>query len=419
MTEQMISGQTTSPPTLEQEVTWFLNAGHPDRAEIVNDPYPFFERLRNHDPVYKTAEGPWLITGAAECEQMLKDARFVRDVIDPDARLSHRVFLGSLVFLDAPDHTRIRRLTTPVFTPRAIEKRRQRTRAIVEKILGDLPNADTYDFRKYAFELPVAVICDFIGVPLEHGEDFARWAYYTRHLQEPFGQTEEQLREADEVAQRCLDFFNDLVEQRRVAPGDDLITQLLQAKSDEKIEISEEELVGLIVLLHVGGHSTTTEVLATGLHHLMLNPAVEAELRANLDLIPEFIEEVMRIDAPVVTALSRVATEPVVVGEHEIPAGERVYALITAANRDPRRYENPHDFDLHRPTRRHLAFGAGAHYCLGAHLAKQEVEEAFHFLFTQCPPMTHDGDPYSLPWTDHLLHRGLHSLPTKVATASA
>jgi cytochrome P450 len=403
-------------PDIADEAELFLAAGHPDRGEIVADPYPFFDRLRSANPVFRTRSGPWLLSSADACDQMLKSPAFVRAVANgPEERPCYRVFLGSLVFLDAPDHIRLRRLVTPAFRPSTINARRTATRRTADDLLAPLVAADSFDFRaEYAYRLPVNVICQLLGIPVEETADWALWPYYVRTLQELRDFTEAELDEADAVATRCIEFFSALIAERRTSPSDDLISQVLEQQARDGALITDDELSALLMLLHLGGHSTTAEVMTTAMFQLLMRPELYDELIADPDLVVEFIDEVMRFDAPVVTALIRTATEDTEVGGQVIPAGDRAFALITAANRDPEAFPDPHRFDLHRDDRKHLAFGGGAHYCVGAHLAKQEAEEAFRSVLAG-PRLRLAVDPSDLRWTDHLLHRGITALPVEVA----
>lgn len=411
----MPAEESTVPAGLAAEVAAFLAPGAPERADIVADPYPFFARLRAQAPVHEALPGLWLASTSEACEATLRSTAFIRDVDHGvEQRLCYRLFLGSLVFLDDPDHTRIRRLVAPAFKPAVIEDRRARTSAVARDLLGPLVERGAFDFRAdYAYQLPVNVICELLGIPLEDTDDWARWPYFVRTLQELRSFSDDELDEADAVAQRCGDHFQRLIDARRAHPEDDVISRILTQQELEPASVTDEELIGLLVLLHLGGHSTTAEVLTSGLHCLLTVPGLYDEMVDRPELVPSFVDEVLRFEAPVVSGLSRTATRDVTVSGRTLRRGDRVLAIISAANRDPAVCERPDDFDVHRDRRRQHAFGVGAHYCIGANLARQETEEAFRHLLAG-PRLRLAVAPEDLQWTDHLLHRGLHALPVEV-----
>ncbi|HVW33159.1 MAG TPA: cytochrome P450 [Acidimicrobiia bacterium] len=402
-------------PALDDEVTWFMTSGHERRGPIRRDPFPFYDRLRAVDPVHRSVKGPWLLTSYEVCNAMLRDDRWTKGRIltdDSDGALAERVFLGSLVFRDPPDHTRLRRIVAPLFTVSAINKRRARTRAIAATLLNGLSRRDGFDFRReFASELPVRLICEFIGIPPDWREEFLMWAETVRELQELSGRSGDDLRHADDKAQACLDFFGVMAAEKRKRPGDDIVSMLLAAADADEQPLTHEEFTAMLIILHVGGHSTTTDVIATGLFHLLRNPDAERMLRRDPGLVPSAVEEMLRYDTAVTVATPRVAAEEMTLGGRLIPAGEKVYAVLGAANRDPAQFADPHRFDIGRTENRHLSFAAGAHFCLGAHLGRQEAQEAFNLLFTEYPALEPAGDLDSLEWQDSFPHRGLVSLP--------
>lgn len=414
------------PASLEEEVVWFLTSGHPQRGDLRRDPYPFYDRLRSWEPVHKTAKGPWLITSYDACNKVLRDdrwkkARILTDVGGGDAgapgALAERVFLGSLVFRNPPDHTRLRRIVSPLFTPGVINRRRDRTRAIARDLLESLRGKTSFDFREeFASELPVRLICELIGIPSDARQEFLTWAETVRELQELGRRDSADLESADRKAQACLEFFADLAAERQRAPGEDIISLLLQAAAADEQPLSPEEFVAMLVILHVGGHSTTTDVIATGMHHLLAAPDTYERLRGNPSLVNGAVEEMIRYDPPVTVATPRAALEDIAIGETVVPAGESVYAVLAAANRDPSAFENPHCFDIERRDNRHLAFAAGPHFCLGAHLGRQEAQEAFSLLAAECPRLEWAVDPHELDWQDSFPHRGLVRLPLAWST---
>jgi cytochrome P450 len=412
-------------PDLLDEINWFMTSGHERRGPVRRDPYPFYERLRAHQPVHRSPKGPWLLTSYDACNSMLRDERFrkariltdVGDLSDPTRRdapgaLAERILLGSLVFQNPPVHTRLRRIVSPLFTAGAIIRRRERTRSIARELLGALHERDTFDFRlDFSSELPIQLICELIGIPDERREDFLGWASTVRELQEHGERTTEHLLAADQKARDCLAFFAELAEQRRDRPGEDIVSMLVAAAAADEEPLSVEEFAAMLVILHVGGHSTTTDVIATGMYNLLRHPGELDLLRQDTSLIPGAVDEMLRYDPPVTVATPRMAAEDIVVGDTVIPAGESVYAVLAAANRDPAHFTSAAVFDVRRPGNRHISFAVGPHFCLGAHLGRQEAEEAFAVLLTDFPALELDAEPGTLEWQDSFPHRGLELLP--------
>jgi cytochrome P450 len=406
--------------SLREEVDWFLTAGHERRQQVRRNPYPFYERLREHDPVYRHPGGTWLVTSYDACDALLRDPSWVKGSFlegqersdSAPGRLAERVFLGSLVFQDPPTHTRLRRIVSALFTPGAIERRRARTRQVARDLLRPLLEKEAFDFRgEFAAELPVRLICEFLGIPNDRRDDFLMWAETVRDLQELSGLDDDRLAGADAKARDCLDYFADLARAKRENPGDDLVSLLLAADSGDEQPLTHEEFTAMLLILHVGGHSTTTDVISTGMYHLLMNPAAVCALRDNPSLVPSAVEEIVRYDPPVTVATPRVTNTDIHLGGHLVPAGEAVYAVLAAANRDPARFDDAGVFNIERRRNRHLSFAAGAHFCLGAHLGRQEAQEAYALLFTRCPRLELAVDPQHLVWQDSLPHRGLVSLP--------
>jgi cytochrome P450 len=406
--------------SLCEEVGWFLTAGQEGRQEIRRNPYPFYERLRRHDPVYRHADGTWLVTSYDACDALLRDPRWVKGRFLKTAdrsdsapgRLAESIFLGSLVFQDPPAHSRLRRIVSALFTPGAIERRRERTRQVAQDLLTPLLERDAFDFRKeFASELPVRLICEFLGIPNERRDDFLMWADTVRDLQELSGHDDDGLTAADAKARDCLDYFADLATAKRKESGDDLVSLLLAADSADEQSLTHEEFTAMLLILHVGGHSTTTDVISTGMYHLLTNPDSARRVRDDPSLVPSVVEEVVRYDPPVTVATPRVADVDVHLGDHLVPAGEPVYAVLAAANRDPAQFDDAGVFNIERRPNRHLSFAAGGHFCLGAHLGRQEAQEAYTLMSTLCPPLELAVDPQRAEWQDSLPHRGLVSLP--------
>jgi cytochrome P450 len=313
--------------SLDDEVLRFLSSSHPDRAALRRDPYPFYDRLRSRAPVIRAELGPWLVTSYDAVNRLVRANRWTREssVPEEDLSVAERVFLRSLVFRDPPAHTRLRRILSPLFTASVIERRRQRTRAIARELLDDLRSRDTFDFRRdFASELPVRLICEFIGMPLDARQQFEGWAHTVRDLQELAHETEsaEQsarrssiavpartvvLERANKTAAQCLAYFEALLKEKRAAPGEDITSMLLATSESDEAPLTTEEIVATLIILHVGGHSTTTDAISTGQYTLFRHPMAQNKLRADPRLVERAVEEMLRFDPPVTVGIPRFA----------------------------------------------------------------------------------------------------------------
>jgi cytochrome P450 len=354
---------------------------------------------------------------------MLRDERWEKARILTDAHadsaglLAEQVFLGSLVFKNPPDHTRLRRIVSPLFTAPVVARRRERTREIATDVIAAARELPNFDFREsVASEIPVRLICDLIGVPRDDRATFLDWANTVRELQELGERTVDDLRHADDKAQACLDFFARLAAKKRRSPGEDLLSQLISAADADAEPLTHEELTAMLIILHVGGHSTTTDVISTAVYRLLTMPELYATLARDRALVQAAVEEMIRIDPPVTVATPRSSASDVELEGVVIPAGEVAYAVLAAANRDPAQFAQPSVLDVNRADNKHLSFAVGPHFCLGAHLGRQEAQEALTVLLGGDGRLALAVPVDELRWQDSLPHRGLEALP--VAWAS-
>ncbi|MEU8382840.1 cytochrome P450 [Streptosporangium sp. NPDC048865] len=310
---------------------------------------------------------------------------------DPDA----------LINQDPPEHTRYRRIMHGTFTPRRIEPWRPRVARIAEELLDGL--GDDFDLVEgYALRLPGHVICEMLGVPMEHYERFTRWT-------DMFLTTST----ADERARHegytdFMAYAAELVARHRAEPGGDLVDLLVQAR-DEDDRLSEGELVNTVFSLITAGHETTAAMIARGVFRLLLHPAQWAELVADPALTATAVEEILRFDGPPASAFMRRITEDTDLPGGRLRAGTVVMPNLNAANHDPRAFPEPGRFDIHRftghPPNPHVAFGYGPHRCLAASLARIELTEAIRALVTRRPGLRLTAPPESVTWTDGLTLR--------------
>ena len=382
----------------------------PIRYPPAADAWPEFgARLRNK-PVVKV-EMPdgstgWLVSGYNEVRQMLVDQHFSRArAVGPGRALQGtEVFAaGSINGMDPPEHTRIRRLVASAFTARRVEAMRPRVASIVGELIdGLLDQPQPADFvARFSLPLPVQVICEMLGIPAEDMEQFHAWSDVI------LGDWQQ---DSDEIMTALVDlygYFAGLIEVKRVQPADDLMTALIAARDDAD-RLSEEELTTLGCTLLIGGHETTANQINLSLLLLLDNPSELEKLRADSGLIPGAVEELMRyVRLGGGLPPARMTTEDVELGGLTIPAGEVVLPLFATANRDPSVFSDPDRFDVSRGPASHMAFGAGVHHCLGAQLARLELQEAFRGLLVRVP-----GIRLAVPATELRFKQGMaiHSL---------
>jgi cytochrome P450 len=321
-------------------------------------------------------------------------------------------FARHMLVVDPPDHTRLRHLVATAFTPRRIESLRPRVQAIIDDLLDVIaarPPDEPVDLvASFAFPLPFTVICELMGVP---DDDRRALGDGLRLLLSPYSTPEEYTR-AKAASDTVVAMLAALVEAKQQRPADDLVSALVQARNGEE-RLTQQELRSTLFQLIVAGHDTTTSLIGNGTVALLRHPDQLDQLRAAPELLPEAVEEMLRYDAPVPHSTFRYATEPVPIGGATIPAGAQVIISLAAANRDDARYGTPDAFDIDRPYVRHLAFGHGIHFCLGAALARMEGQLALSALLHRFPSMRLAGDPADLHWGhgDGLVLRGLSALP--------
>jgi cytochrome P450 len=312
---------------------------------------------------------------------------------------------------DPPDHTRLRGLVVKAFTARRVEDMRPRIQAIVDQTLDAIEGQGHMDLiEDFAFRLPVTIICDMLGIPEEHRETFYKSSRDGGRLLDPVPMTPAEIAQGNAGNMMAQMYFQQLFELRRKSPGDDLITQLVQAEEDGS-KLTNEELTANIILLFGAGHETTVNLIGNGLLALHRNPDQLALLKANPGLVTNAVEEFLRYDSSV-QAAGRVALEDIDdLGGKKIPKGETVLCLLGSANRDPAVYPDRSDrLDITRPNVRPLSFGGGIHFCLGAQLARIEAEIAISTLLRRLPDLRLDNAE-NPEWRPTFVLRGLKVLP--------
>ena len=393
---------------------------NPLSPEFIRDPYPHYERLRNNDPMHVTAFGAFLASRHAEASFVLRDKRFGKDFVDRSSRrygpriMEEPVFRSMSHWMlqqDPPDHTRLRGLVVKAFTARRVEDMRPRIQHIVNQTLDAIVGRGHMDLiEDFAFRLPVTIICDMLGIPEDHREVFYKSSRDGGRLLDPVPLSSEEIKQGNAGNVMAAMYFQQLFDLRRKQPGDDLITQLVQAEEDGS-KLSNEELTANIILLFGAGHETTVNLIGNGLLALYRNPDQLALLKANPALITNAIEEFLRYDSSVQMS-GRVALEDIDdLGGKKIPKGENVLCLLGSANHDPAVYpDRPGSLDITRPNVKPLSFGGGIHFCLGAQLARIEAEIAIATLLRRLPDLRLDNAE-TPQWRPTFVLRGLKELP--------
>jgi cytochrome P450 len=368
----------------------------PTQLGDVADPYPVFDVLRQAGPSVATDAGYRVVTGYDAAKSVLRDDRFssgrigeyYRATLPEGAardRLGHR-----LNFTDPPDHTRVRRLVVTAFTPQRVAALREWVEQTAADLLAEVKaqfdaGAESVDLRaELAHELPSRVISELLGVPVADRDRLTELTEAITPLlnvQMAPEDTDRALAASEEFA----DYARDLIDQRRKNPGDDLLTDLIQAEEDDQ-SLSREELVSLFITLYSAGHRTTRDLFSNGLYELLHRPGDYAAIAGDPELVSGAVQEFLRYETPTLY-VGRVPTEDVEIAGDPVAAETLTLVLLGAANRDPETYTDPHRFDIYRDEADPLSFAAGRHRCLGAPLATMEAEVMLEAVTERFPEL--------------------------------
>lgn len=389
-------------------------------AEFKADPFPFFARLRAEQPVYATTlpdkTPAWLLSRYDDVLALLKDERFAknrRNAMTPEQLRKQpwvppffRPLERNMLDLDPPDHERLRTLVHKAFTPRLIEQMRTKVQLVANELLDQAAERRQIDVvRDFALPLPVAVITEILGVPEKERGKFHKWSnaiVAVNSLKPPISVIPN--------VWLFVRFLRRFFRLRRAEPHDDLTSALIQAE-EAGDRLNEDELLAMAFLLLVAGHETTVSLIAGGTLDLLRHPGQLEKLRRDPALFASAVEELLRFTAPVFLSTERFARADVVLHGVTIPRGGLVFGVIGSANRDAAVFENPDALDITRQNNRHLAFGHGIHFCLGAALARMEAQIAIHALVQRFPKLRLATPVESLRWQPSLVLRGLKALP--------
>jgi cytochrome P450 len=390
---------------------------NPMDPEFLADPYPTYHRLRAEDPVHHSPLGFWVLTRYEDVSAVLRDPRFIKEPLAAlvAARFGVEVPRGvglSMLDRDPPDHTRLRSLVGTAFTPRVVEGLRPRIQQIVDGLITHAQAVGSMDvIEEFAYPIPVNVICELLGIPVADHERFKGWSLdIARGLDSIYLPADSEVPRRSAASRHAIsDYFRDLIARRRAAPRGDLLSALIAAE-EAGDKLNEEELLATCILILIAGHETTVNLIGNGVLALLRNPDELRRLRATPGLITSAVEELLRYDGPV-QRTARVASAEATIGGRTIARGEMVMPFIGAADRDPAQFPDPDRLDLMRGDNRHIAFGWGIHFCLGAPLARLEGQIAIDALVRRLPRLGLVDD--KAEYRQSLTLRGLKTLPVK------
>lgn len=390
--------------------------------ENLQDPYPAYARLHEEGPLHYLAVGSdmavWSIFSHAEISAIARDPRLsakrAQKMISilplesqPEFREMARMLGLWLIFMDPPEHTRLRKLLNKGFSPAAVESLRAQIEAIVDRTLKAIPPGSEVELMSaFANPLPALIIMEMLGVPLDMQDTFLKWSRAVAAFRGRPDSTVEQARAAQDALIAMTDFFRTTVAERRRHKGTDLISLLIDIEEEGEV-LTEEELYAQCVALLFAGHETTRNLIGNGMYTLLKHPQETEELRQNPEIIRSAVEELLRFESPV-QFTARVLKEDIEICSQRIPKRFSVLCMLGAANRDPKQFEEPNRLNLKRLNNQHLAFSAGPHFCIGAQLARLEGQIAILNLVQRFPKMKLSGPRPE--WAPTFGFRGLKSL---------
>jgi|tagenome__1003787_1003787.scaffolds.fasta_scaffold20990028_18 cytochrome P450 len=385
------------------------------------DPFPFYARLRAENPVSRVVlpdgQPAWLVTRYDDVAAALKDERLVKDPLNAltpeQARrrrwvpAAFRPLTRNMLDLDPPDHERLRRLVHRGFTPRLVDALRGRIEAIAEELLGKAARRGHMEvIAELAVPIPTTIIAEILGVPAADRHRFHRWS---SHVVSSTASKWAMLRVIPSVL-AFMRYIRGLIEERRRSPREDLLSVLVAAEEGGEV-LSADELVAMAFLLLIAGHETTVNLIGNGVLALLRHPGELERLRREPGIIAPAVEELLRFAGPLETATERYAREELRIADTVIPRGQLVYAVLASANRDETLFPDADRLDLTREPNRHLAFGLGIHFCMGAPLARLEAQIAVAALLRTAQGLCLKGPAEDLRWRPGLVMRGLRALP--------
>ncbi|HEV3367145.1 MAG TPA: cytochrome P450 [Acidimicrobiales bacterium] len=393
-----------------------------------SDPFPLYADLRQRAPIHRNDLGFWVVARHADCLAVLRDRRASSDslnvavermpegfrtpIAEDDPVAAAMLEMRPFLFRDPPDHTRLRGLVSKAFTPKVVEALRIGTQLVVDELLDAAMEAGQVDLLEaFAYPLPVRVICDLLGVPVEDQDRFKVWSgALARGLDPDFLLTTEVIEARGEAVLQFSQYFFELLAERRQEPGEDLLSRLVQAEDGGTV-LSEGELLSTCILLLVAGHETTVNLISGGTLALLRNPDQWERFRTDPEVHRSGVEEMLRFVSPV-QLTGRALTEDCEFGGVRFAAGDFAMLLLASGNHDPDQFEDPERFDVTRTPNNHLGFGFGIHHCLGAPLARMETQVALASLARRAPDLALAAD--DVTYKSNIVLRGMESLPVSM-----
>lgn len=409
------SDASTRPPGRERAFDRDLSLFNLRSPSVIADPHTFYHHLRSEDPVHWDGYlRTWVVTRHRDALAVLTHDQVsgrmnhagrvdqVPEMLRPVFEMLDR----QLLYLDPPDHTRLRRLMGTAFVPRLVEALRGRIATITSQLIDRVVATGSMDVvSDLAYPLPMTVATELLGLQVADLAELCRWADAFGEIVGTFGHVPDRIEEVVDSVSDLVLYLADNVRRLRRHPGDDLTSMLIGAM-DEHAQLSEAELVANLVLLLAAGRETTTNLLANAVLALLHHPDAAASLRRDPSLMRSAVEEFLRFDSPT-QYTGRVAIDAITIGGREIQAGESIAVVFAAANRDPERFPEPDRLILDRSDNRHIAFGHGIHFCFGAHLARIQAQIALGELLSRCGDLRIERPP---AWRPNSNLRGLESL---------
>lgn len=395
----------------------------PRDQDTINNPIPVLRTLQDHAPVYwcEALRG-WVITRYDDAKAVLRNDDFSADRITPfyasqsperQAKIETLVhYLNTWVaFKDPPEHTRLRKLMKTVFTPQTAAGQRSVVEKSVDRLITRLEGQQEFDFiSEFAFPLPAMVIMGLLGLPEDDMDDLKDWSNQMQLFIGSATASPQKYDLAEAGATAMADYFRTAIRERGQHPGTDLISQLMTLREVDD-ELSEDEIIGTCMLFLFGGHETTTNLIGNGVRVLLEHPEEKQRLLDDPSLINSAVEEILRYDGPTGASVRLVKNSHSMHGI-QLSAGERVFVMINAANRDPRAFDNPDKVDITRSPNTHLTFNYGPHFCMGAPLARLEGQVAIGEVLRQLPGISLTAEGYD--YMDTMVMRGVRSMPVQI-----
>jgi pimeloyl-[acyl-carrier protein] synthase len=388
-------------------------------SDTLTNPYPVYQRLRSTDPVHwDEGAHAWLLTRYDDVTALLRDQRlssdrrelFTKMVAGSGLEQMYENASNSMINNDAPRHTRLRGLVSKAFTPRAVEAMTDWTQKRIDELLDGVQRKGRMEFiDEFAYPLPVTVIAGLMGVPLADLAQFRKWSDDSSVLVGggPAVVSQQALSQAMASTVEMRAYFQQIIAERRAKPQNDLFTAMIQAEEAGE-RLNEQELLANLGLMLIAGHETTTNLLGNGLLALLQHPDQFQKLKGDPSLVDSAVEEMLRYHGSV-QFIQRVAREDVQIGGKTLQKGQHVFLCVAAAAHDPVHFPDPERFDITRQENKHVTFGAGPHFCLGAPLARLESRLAFATLVRRLPNLRLEGGP--LKFRNNFNLRGLEKLP--------